>query len=100
MALHLKRITWPYECFKCDVTKKILSYGDYYYEDDVDGLIVDAEYYHDKKMADKLEKAQDDFRYALNPEEYRLKMRQAERDFMEMTLLDREVYRPDKDGEK
>ena len=37
MALQLKRITWPYDCVKCDITRKLLAYGDYYYEDDEDG---------------------------------------------------------------
>ena len=32
MALQLKRITWPYDCVKCDITRKLLAYGDYYYE--------------------------------------------------------------------
>lgn len=102
MALHFKRITWPYEAIKCDITKKLLTYGDYYYEDDVDGLIVDATYYHTRKRAEKLQAAQDDLRNALNPEEYRLKMRQAEREYMEMTLMDRAVYNPypTKDGEQ
>lgn len=42
-------------------------------------------------MQEKMEEALDDFRDAYSPEEYRLKMREAERRFMESTLLDREV---------
>lgn len=94
MALHLRRIIWPYEAMKCDVTKKILSYGDYYYEDDTDGLIVDADYYHRRKQAEKLEEAARELPYAYDPETYRIKMRQAERDFLELTLMDREVCNP------
>lgn len=39
MALHLKRITDPYFCCHCDITRKLITYGDYYYEDDEDGFI-------------------------------------------------------------
>ena len=57
MALHLKRIVDPYFCCRCDITRKIIAYGDYYYEDDEDGFIVDYNYYYDRKMAEKMEKA-------------------------------------------
>jgi hypothetical protein len=93
MALQLKRITWPYDCVKCDITRKLIAYGEYYYEDDEDGLIVDAEYYHQRKMADKYEEA------LLNPElnvpqdvmSYRIAMLEAERRHLDRGLLDRPV---------
>ena len=31
MALILKRVTHPYECVRCCVTKKLISYGEEYY---------------------------------------------------------------------
>lgn len=43
--LYLKRIIYPYEILKCRLSKQLITYGDYYYEDDEDGLIVKAEYY-------------------------------------------------------
>lgn len=93
MSLQLKRIIWPYDAVKCDITRKLLVYGDYYYEDDEDGLIVDAEYYHQRKMQDKLEEAM------MNPElnvpqdamSYRMAILQAERKYLDRGLLDREV---------
>ena len=93
MALVLKRITWPYDCVKCDITRKLLAYGDFYYEDDEDGLIVDAEYYFERKMQKEYEKA---FK---NPElyagadaiSYQTAMRQAERNLLDRGLLERPV---------
>lgn len=93
MALQLKRITWPYDCVKCDITRKLIAYGDFYYEDDEDGLIVDAEYYYQRKMQDKFEEA------LMNPElnvpqdvmSYKTAMLQAERKFLDRGLLDRPV---------
>jgi hypothetical protein len=95
MALHLKRITWPYEAMKCNVTKKLLSYGDYYYEDDVDGLIVDAEYYHKRKHNEKIQEAMYENRHAFDELSYRKMMLEAERNFLETTLMDRILAKPD-----
>lgn len=93
MALVLKRITWPYDCVKCDLTRKLIAYGEFYYEDDEDGLIVDAEYYHQRKMQDKYEEAM------MNPEinigadvmGYHAAMREAERRILEQGLLNRPI---------
>ena len=91
MALHLKRIVDPYFCCRCDITRKIIAYGDYYYEDDEDGFIVDYNYYYDRKMAEKMEQA------LLNPEiqaaqdsiSYQTQMRAAERQLLDKTLFER-----------
>lgn len=93
MALVLKRITWPYDCVKCDITRKLIAYGEFYYEDDEDGLIVDAEYYYQRKMQEKYEEA------FQNPElhagadaiSYRTAMLQAERKLLDRGLLERPV---------
>lgn len=94
MALELKRITDPYYCVKCGITRKLIAYGEFYYEDDEDGLIVDYEYHHQRKMADKYEQA------LQNPElqagadaiAYQTQMRAAERRYLDRGLLDRPVY--------
>lgn len=93
MALQLKRITWPYDAIKCDITRKLLAYGDFYYEDDEDGFIVDADYYYNRKMQEKFEKAY------MNPElnipqdamSYKIAMLQKEREYLDRGLLDRPV---------
>ena len=57
MALILKRITNPYECVRCSVTKKLITYGEEYYWDPIDNFVVDFEYYYDRKLAMKREEA-------------------------------------------
>lgn len=105
MALELKRITDPYYCVKCDITRKLLAYGDYYYEDTEDGLIVDANYYYDRKMMKKYEEAM------MNPElnvgqdviSYKTMLRQKEREFLDRGLLDRPILGknyPSKEGDE
>lgn len=91
--LHLKRVQYFTDFIRCHISQKILAYGDYYYEDDEDGLIVDALVYHkikEKKKAEefdysKLEKAQSE-------KEYREILAAAERELKENTLLDRKVF--------
>lgn len=91
MALELKRIIHPYECVKCHITGEIIAYGDYYYEDDDDGLIVDFNYYHDMKQEKKIREAEYEIERALDLQEYEQRMRQAEREFLMATLFDRNV---------
>lgn len=93
MALQLKRMVNPYECVKCDITRKLIAYNHFYYEDDEDGLIVDADYYHRRKQQARVEEA------LLNPEinvpqdamSYQVAMRQKEREYLDRGLLDRPV---------
>lgn len=93
MALHLKRITDPYFCCHCDITRKIIKYGDYYYEDDEDGFIVDYNYYYDKKMARKISEAllNPEIQEGLNALTYRAQLRAAERAFLDKTLFERKL---------
>lgn len=91
MALELKRVVIPTECLKCKVTGKIIAYGDFYYEDDVDGFVVDFNYYYDEKQRRKVEKAQAKIERALSQEEYKQRMKQAEQEFLTATLFDRPV---------
>lgn len=89
MALVLKRITNPYECKRCSITRKIIAYGDEYYEDDEDGLIVDFNYYYDKKFAQKVEEAQPLVSDAMDRFAYQQRLMQKEREFLDKTLFDR-----------
>ena len=54
MALILKRVTNPYECVRCSITRKCISYGEEYYEDDEDGTIIDFNYYYDMMYQKKV----------------------------------------------
>lgn len=93
MALHLKRITDPYFCCHCDITRKIIAYGDYYYEDDEDGFIVDYNYYYDSKMSEKLTEAlqNPEISHAMDSISYHTMMRQKERQMLDRTLFNREI---------
>lgn len=93
MALHLKRITDPYFCCHCDITRKLIAYGDYYYEDDVDGFIVDYNYYYDKKLAQQRAEAMQnpEIAHAHDSMSYHVMMRQAERAMLDRTLYEREL---------
>lgn len=93
MALHLKRITDPYFCCHCDITRKIIAYGDYYYEDDEDGFIVDYNYYYDRKMQEKINLAlqNPEIQHAYDSMSYKTMMREAERQMLDRTLFNRKI---------
>ena len=98
MALILKRITNPYECVRCCVTRKLITYGEEYYWDPIDNFVVDFEYYYDRKLAMKREEAMWKVQKAMSGLSYKQQMIAAERDFLEKTLFDREIYDPAKHG--
>ena len=98
MALILKRITNPYECVRCSVTNKLISYGEEYYWDPIDNFIVDFEYYYDRKLAMKREEAMWKVHQATSLLSYKQQMLNAEIDFLEQTMYDREIYDPVKHG--
>lgn len=91
--LHLKRITDPYFCCKCDITNKLIAYGDYYYEDDEDGFIVDYNYYYDRKLAEQRTKALEnpEIGEALDSISYRTMMIEMERQMLDRNLFKRKL---------
>ena len=99
MALILKRVTHPYECVRCCITKKLISYGEEYYWDPNDNFIVDFNYYYDRQLAMKREAAQADVANAMHMLDYKQQMLDAERAFLEKTMFDREIYNPSKHGD-
>jgi hypothetical protein len=90
--LYLKRIVNFNDFVKDMITNETLSYGDYYYEDDTDGFTVGAitwrrmkeQQRRDKFVKDKLTKLQDQRSYAQA-------LKQAQKEYLYETLLDREV---------
>ena len=82
MALHLKRITDPYFCCHCDVTRKIIMYPDFYYEDD-----------EDRKMVEKTQIAlqNPEIQQSLDSMSYHTMMREAERQLLEKTMFNRKL---------
>ena len=100
MSLILCRITNPYECLRCDVPAyKLLSYGDEYFLDTSDGTIIDFEYMHDRKWQQKREEGQRLVDHYMQDLDYISALRQAERDYLDKTLLDRKQwYEEDNDN--
>ena len=97
--LHLKRITSPHEWIRCKISKEIMVIGDYYYEDDEDGLIVKATVY--KEMMN--EKREREFDYsklekAQSEQEYRNYLKEYEREFLTQDLVERKVFHKEKGG--
>ena len=91
--LHLKRITDPYFACKCDITKKLIAYGDYYYEDDEDGFIVDYNYYYDRKKQQRMEQALNNPEIAATFDSisYKTMMWEAERQMLDRSLFKRKL---------
>lgn len=94
--LHLKRIIHDYEFLRCDISNELIAYGDWYYEDDTDGLIVKFTVY--QRIKDKRER--DTFDYTLleraqSEKEYKQQLKKAERELFEATVLDRKIYGKD-----
>ena len=91
--LILKRIIHPYEVRKCDMTGELIIYGEYYYEDDVDGVVVKASEYKKKQQ----EARNNAFDYSLlahaeSDKEYRDAVKRAQQEYLDATILDRPVF--------
>lgn len=94
--LHLKRIVDDYEFRKCQVSGELIAYGDYFYEDDEDGLIVKFTVYQRLKE----ERIRNTFDYSLleraqSEQERKNILKRAERELFESTVLDRKIYGKD-----
>lgn len=90
--LWLKRNTRFNELYKCKVSGELIGPGDYFYEDDEDGVIIKADVYYDLKK----KKEEDEFDYtklnnAQSQREYELMLQQYEREFLSQTILDRKI---------
>ena len=90
--LHLKRVLTPFAWERCHITGEYITYGDYYYFDDEDGLIVKASVYHEMKRR-KREEEWDWTRYknAESEREYQEVCREKEREYLTEHLLERKV---------
>lgn len=100
MSLILCRITNPYECIRCDIPPyKLLAYGDEYFLDTADGAIIDFEYMHDRKWQQKKEEGYQLVDKYMQDLDYISSLHQAERDYLDKTLLDRrQWYEEDNDN--
>lgn len=90
--LYLRRNTNQYQLEKCGISGELIAPGDFYYIDDEDGLIVKATVYKELKDREK----QDNWDYsklntATNEYEYRHLLKEATRQMLHSTILDRQV---------
>lgn len=90
--LHLKRIVLFNELLKCKVSGELIGPGDFYYEDDEDGLIVKASVYRRYKD----QKIRQEWDYSLlnqatSEREYRQLLLRLQKDFFAQTLFDRKI---------
>lgn len=89
MSLILCRVTDPYECIRCDITRRIISYGEEYLLDTEDGTIIDFNFYYDMKWAKKKEEGMAKAEEYLGVLDYRSMLFQKEREFLRETMLER-----------
>jgi regulator of RNase E activity RraA len=90
--LWLHRNTRFNELYKCQISGELIGPGDYYYQDDEDGLIVKASVY--RQLLDEKKKNEFDYSKLENAEsqrDYAETLKQAEREFMTNTLFDRKI---------
>ena len=92
LMLHLKRIVNPFEWERCHITGAYIRYGEFYYEDDEDGLVVSFDYYNQLKK----EKREAEWDYsrlsqAESEQEYDTIMQEKTREFLSQGLLDRKI---------
>lgn len=93
MSLILCRITEPNECIRCDIPYyKLLTYGDEYFIDTTDGAIIDFNYAYDRKWAEKREEGYNKAQQYMEGFDYISSLREAEREYMNKTLLDRKQW--------
>lgn len=90
--LHLKRIINDYEFLRCKISNELIAYGDYYYEDDEDGLIVKSRVYHEIKESERRSRFDySDLEKASSEREYAEILKRAEREIFTNTILDRKI---------
>lgn len=90
--LHLRRVTGQYEWERDHITGEYIMFGDFYYYDDEDGLVVSKKTYD--KFKDQERRNNWDYSRLENAQsqrEYEEIMKQKERDFLTNTLLNRKV---------
>jgi hypothetical protein len=80
------------ELYKCKISGEFIPPGEYYYEDDEDGLIVKADVY--RRLLD--EKIKNEFNYdklnkATSQMEYAQALILAEKNYFTATLFDRKI---------
>lgn len=90
--LVLKRNRYFNELYKCGISNELIGYGDWYYQDTDDGLIVKATVY--KRIKQEQEEKQFDYtklNQLMSQRDYREALKEATREINYMDLLNRKV---------
>lgn len=90
--LYLKRVQYFNECEKDSISGDLITWGNYYYEDDEDGFKIGLDHYYELKnkfVEDKFDYSK--LEQAKSEKEYRLQIQKAERNLWTQTLFDRKI---------
>ncbi len=90
--LRLYQVDQPFTWERDHITGEYITYGQFYYKDDTDGLVISRKTYKEAKEAKR--RAEWDYsrlERAESQREYEQAMRDATRAFKAETLLDREI---------
>ena len=92
--LHLHRMVYPNEALECKASGKILMPGDFYYQDDETGEIIDAQFLYQKKMERRRENwpYTQDYENAQSQRQYEQELKQAEMEALAESVLDRPIW--------
>lgn len=96
--LFLKRIQYFNECEKDSTTGELITWGQWYYEDDEDGFIISLDNYYEQ-LRKKKEQTFDYSRLsnAQNEKEYREELRKAEQSMALNSLFQRKIAGKDEE---
>lgn len=89
----LNRMIYPNEVRKCSLTGKMIVYGDYYLHDDTDNVDVLYREYHRLKK-ERIENTWDysELNKMQSLADYKEALRQAEREVLTASILDRPIF--------
>ena len=90
--LWLKRITTFNEVKRCKVTEEYIQYGDFYYEDDEDGMVIKATVYRDLRDQYREDTFDDSrLRKAESQRDYEDALRPMQQDFWARDVVKRKI---------
>ena len=93
--LRLKQVTQPFAWERDHITGDYIRYGQFYYEDDKDGLVISRDtYVRFKKEKERAEWDYSNLERLASQREYEEVMKEQTRQMLADTLMDRKVENP------
>lgn len=93
--LRLKQVTQPFTWERDHITNDYITYGQFYYEDDKDGLVISRDtYVRFKKEKERAEWDYSNLERLASQREYEEVMKEQTRQMLADTLMDRKVENP------